>query len=153
MRYILLALTFIGAIFYYSYTQPPAEPVDNFAPLLTDHVVFTGVDIIDAVNRERWDYNVPRLKINQELTDGALAQARYLVENNQWNHNGLQDAAKSTSFSRLGENLARNHKNDATIVQGWLNSPAHRDIMLSVEWNEVGVGYYANYVVMWFGVR
>ena len=62
--------------------------------------------------------------------------------------------------SYLGENLymgSGSYNTPKSVVQGWLNSPAHRAIMLATEPVHIGVGYAldpatgAGYVTAMFG--
>ncbi|MCH7812480.1 MAG: CAP domain-containing protein [Planctomycetes bacterium] len=43
-------------------------------------------------------------------------------------------------FFGIGENLAGGQTTAAAAVEGWLDSPGHRDNLLSTEWRETGIG-------------
>ncbi|MCP4247286.1 MAG: CAP domain-containing protein [bacterium] len=43
-------------------------------------------------------------------------------------------------FFGIGENLAGGQTTAAAAVEGWLDSPGHRDNLLSPEWRETGIG-------------
>lgn len=72
-----------------------------------------------AVNRVRAQYRLPALRADAALDNGSLSQASYCATVGQLTHG-----------SGVAEILAYNWSGfDAAIVQ-WLNSPAHRSLLL-----------------------
>lgn len=108
--------------------------------------------IIDQINKERTGLGLPTVKINPILMIGAYARAKDLKQRNQWSHDGYRMAFTSSGYSgyRIGENLARNYGNDI-VVSKWMQSPDHKRNILTKEFDEVGMGIYENYTVLWFG--
>ena len=60
------------------------------------------------------------------------------------------------AFYAIGENLAAGQQTPAEVMKVWMDSPAHRDIILDPNWTEVGIavrvgGEYEIYWVQLFG--
>ena len=64
----------------------------------------------------------------------------------------------------VGENIAAGYMTAQEVVDGWMNSPGHRENILNPNYTEIGVGYYylendtgiINYNRYWsqsFGIR
>jgi uncharacterized protein YkwD len=121
--------------------------------------------VVDLTNQERAQYGLPALGVN-----GALVAAAQLQSNNmaQWNvmAHVLPGAAEPTLQSRaaavgynyawLGENIAFNYPDAASVVAAWMNSPEHRANILNPNYTDIGVGFAWNslgqaYVTQDFG--
>lgn len=81
-----------------------------------------------AANRVRAQYNLPALKADANLDAGCESQAAYCSRVGQLVHGG--NAAEILAYNNSGF--------DAAIVQ-WLNSPAHRSLLLSNNYRAAGV--------------
>ena len=46
---------------------------------------------------------------------------------------------------RAGENIASNYVDAIEVVHGWLNSPAHRNVLLEKHFTNIGIGVYGKY--------
>lgn len=46
------------------------------------------------------------------------------------------------AWTLVGENIARGHPDPAAVVQGWLESPAHRANLLTPAYTRVGIGVH-----------
>jgi len=51
----------------------------------------------------------------------------------------------------LGENLAKGQTTIEQVIDEWMNSPTHRDAMLSKDYDDVGVGLIDDIWVLNFG--
>jgi len=47
-------------------------------------------------------------------------------------------------FRRIGENIAHGYSDPKTLVQAWMNSDAHRNVILRAEYTHADLGYYKN---------
>ncbi len=45
------------------------------------------------------------------------------------------------SYRTAGENIAKGQSSAEEVVDGWMNSPGHRENMLSDDFTHIGVGY------------
>src|SRR3990172_129160 len=123
--------------------------------------------VVELVNIEGGKVGLPPLKRNSELDFGARDHTRDLVEDNYFSHDtkdwvngelkfvcnfGTRIKLYYTGYSLAGENLIAGTLTPEAAVQGWMNSPGHRDNMLKPEYKEIGVGYYsgpATYTHYW----
>ncbi|MBL8030586.1 MAG: CAP domain-containing protein [Candidatus Doudnabacteria bacterium] len=107
----------------------------------------TRVGTINQTNLQRQQLGLPALVENSELGRAALAKAKDMFEGQYFEHispigKGPGDLAEEAGyfFVAVGENLALgNFKNDAVLVQAWMDSPGHRANILSSKYTEIGV--------------
>jgi uncharacterized protein YkwD len=128
------------------------------------------------VNAERTQRDREPLTDDAGLTQAARAKAQDMVDNRYFAHEGpdgrdVRDWVGDTGYLgdgggfRLGENLgwgSGGASTPAQLVQGWMDSPTHRENILRPEWRDSGIGVVrgapeaggggATYVQM-FGVR
>jgi uncharacterized protein YkwD len=102
----------------------------------------------DRVNKERSYNGCPKLKENKALNDAAQAQAEAMPEKKYFGHVGPDgetpdNRARSRGYAyrKLGENVAAGQDNADHVVNGWMNSKAHRQAMLDCDYTEVGSGH------------
>jgi len=104
--------------------------------------------IIDRVNAERARNGVGALAHDTGLDVVAAAHARDMAERGYFSHvspEGWDLAARleraQRSYRGAAENLAGN-QTPRLAVQAWLDSPGHRENLLSQEYDRTGVGVY-----------
>lgn len=160
---------------------PPAPP-DPDAPVLQfsgcgGQVVSTQnkayeQQVIELVNQERTSRGLTPLKYSEGLTRAARYQAADMSQDNYFSHDtmdrvGGQLVKKCGPWDRIanyysgaiGENAAAGYSTPAAVVQGWMNSPGHRDNILNPATRAIGVGFYQgsgdyrNYWVQDFGTQ
>ena len=114
--------------------------------------------VSDAVfclmNALRADNGVPALKQQDQLAQASLGHSQDMVQNKYFAHDsqdGRDVVARLKQVSYIpksgdwviGENLAWGSGTLATpkaLVNAWMNSPEHRDNLLSGDFQEVGMG-------------
>ncbi len=103
--------------------------------------------VIEFTNIQREKYGLAPLKENDKLDSSAKDKAEDLFLNQYFEHESptgvevsdLVDQA-GYEFIVLGENLAMgNFENDEALVQAWMDSPGHRENILSSSFTEIGV--------------
>ncbi len=114
--------------------------------------------VMMLVNQARWDNGqLPPLKANQELTDAARYHSQDMRDDDYFDHDSYNRVGGALEFERywyeriqsyyssstLGENIAAGSSNPASVVNGWMGSPVHRDIILNTAYREIGIGYAA----------
>jgi hypothetical protein len=125
-------------------------------------------EIIRLTNIERANRGLPSLTLNSELTNAAAKKAADMFAKNYWAHvspSGTQPwffiTESGYAYRYAGENLARDFSDSNSVIQAWLNSPSHRDNLLSSRYQEIGVavvdgsleGRDTTLVVQMFGTR
>jgi hypothetical protein len=103
--------------------------------------------VLDQTNAERQKQGLSVLHYNAVLSQSATAKAEDMFANNYWAHNSPQGKtpwdfikAAGYQYSIAGENLARDFYDTETLMKAWMNSPTHRENILSPQYQEIGIG-------------
>lgn len=100
-------------------------------------------DIMDEINAARKKYGQPILTYNTELERGAFIRAK---EASADFCHYRSDGSPCTTVSEIadGEVLSRGPwwVTSGHVIEGWLDSPLHRDAILRNDEMEMGAGYY-----------
>lgn len=111
--------------------------------------------IVKCVNHERVEQGLPKLKVHPALVAAARAHSTDMGENKYFEHDSLDgnsfaDRIMANGYDRdgyrswkAGEDIAWGaglSSAPVLIVDLWMNSPAHRAVILSKSLKEVGVG-------------
>jgi uncharacterized protein YkwD len=128
----------------------------------------TSEELINLTNQERKKNGLDELKLNPALVEAATQKATDMINKNYWAHTSPEGKTpwsffKSADYSYLyaGENLARDFINSEAVVQAWMDSPTHRDNILSSRYQEIGLvvindtfqGQETSLVVQLFGTQ
>jgi uncharacterized protein YkwD len=102
----------------------------------------TEAAILRAMNQLRARHHLPALRVNRALARAADAHSAAMLRSGQFSHGAMNARLRRYTRSRsIGENLAwMRGCNGGQIVNMWLNSPPHREIMLARRFSKVGVG-------------
>lgn len=103
--------------------------------------------VVQLTNEERSDLNASPLKRNATLDTAARLKAEHMAKNQYFAHYAPDgttpwywfDQAGYT-YAHAGENLAIHFTDSDEVVEAWMNSPAHRDNIVSGKFTEIGVG-------------
>lgn len=103
--------------------------------------------LLQYTNQARASVGMPPLQANTLLTLAAQQKAAYMFSHNFWAHNAPDgktpwDFMKEQGYVYVyaGENLARGYSNAQEVITAWMNSPEHRENLLSPNYTEVGFG-------------
>jgi len=120
--------------------------------------------VLQLVNLERADEGLPPVVRNPALEKIADDYACRMITGDFFGHTDPADGygpgdravVGKYAFYAVGENLAAGQQTPAEVMRVWMESPAHRDIILDEKWNDVGIsvrqgGEYAIYWVQEFG--
>ena len=107
----------------------------------------TRAGIISETNLQRKNNGLPTLTTNTELNAAATAKVGDMFAKQYFEHispsgAGPGQLAKDAGYVYImvGENLALgNYENDKAIVRAWMDSPGHRENILSKNFTEIGV--------------
>jgi uncharacterized protein YkwD len=108
--------------------------------------------VLQMINAERAARNLPAFASAPALTQAARRHSTDMATRNFFSHDGsdksdfsLRITAACYPFRSAAENIAAGYGGDLkAMVKGWMDSPLHRESILSVEYSEVGVGYALN---------
>jgi uncharacterized protein YkwD len=107
--------------------------------------------IVHRINAKRAEYGLAKVKPNRRLARAADYHSREMLSANYFAHesaNGGSFYSRVERFAHkraLGETLAMlgggcGHGAAGRIVGMWMNSSGHREILLSGEYQRVGIG-------------
>jgi uncharacterized protein YkwD len=111
--------------------------------------------VIDLTNQARVQNGLAPLSIDLRLVGMAQVHAQAMALFKSMQHTLPQSRLPDLSsranyvgynFSRLGENIAFNYGDPASVVSGWMGSEGHRANILDPAFTQIGVGiaYDAN---------
>src|SRR5690606_11490207 len=114
---------------------PPAAP--------TPPNQLTQAAIIAAINGTRARNGAPPLKYNSRLEAAARSQANLMATKDRLSHDlgvTLRQRVSAAGYDgAVGENVAGGQKSLEQAIQGWLDSPGHRNTLLSTRFTEFGL--------------
>ncbi|WP_258171150.1 CAP domain-containing protein [Paenibacillus sp. R14(2021)] len=104
--------------------------------------------ILQQVNAERAKAGVQPLTLSTQLNKVAQVKSNDMRDKNYFDHNSPTygspfDMMKSfgISYSYAGENIAAGQQSVQAVMTAWMNSPGHRQNILSSNYTQLGVGY------------
>jgi uncharacterized protein YkwD len=134
----------------YSSTPTPDE-----AARMTDQV-------LQLVNLERASENLPPVAMRDKLVAIADKYAGRMIDAGFFGHrdpitgHGVGERAHAGKYAyyAIGENLAIGQETPAEVMRLWMESPAHRAVILDPEWKEVGIAlrFGGEYSIYWVQV-
>ena len=136
----MVAIVMIGLFF--------GSPKQDAPGVLAYATEISSSELLQATNNNRLAKNKPTLSLNPKLSEAATTKAQDMADRNYWSHNTPDGKAPwhfidtaGYSYKKAGENLAYGFTTSADTVNGWMNSPTHRDNMLDDSFTEVGFGF------------
>jgi len=135
----IFSILFILLAFGFSYVKTTHPSVLGISYSITKN------DLLDDTNKARLENGESELKLNEKLNTAAQQKADYMFLHNFWAH-FAPDGTTPWSFIKnsgydyvyAGENLAKGFTSSSDIVKAWMNSPSHRENMLSSKYKDVG---------------
>ncbi|MDR1628885.1 MAG: CAP domain-containing protein [Oscillospiraceae bacterium] len=107
--------------------------------------------VVALTNNYRRANGLSDLKENTKLSQVARTKSQDMLEKGYFAH---ESPTYGTPFAMMkqfgityrsaGENIAKGYQTPEEVVNGWWNSPGHRQNMLNASFTEIGVGYVAN---------
>ena len=103
--------------------------------------------VIELVNAERTSRGLSALSMSSEASKAADVRAKEIVT--KFSHTRPDGSSCFTvlsqmgvSYKKAGENIAYGQNSPEEVVKAWMNSPSHRENILSTGFNEIGVSSY-----------
>ena len=114
--------------------------------------------LVPLVNEQR---ATPLIE-NKLLDQSAHNKACDMIKNHYWAHTVIPRLSWSVEidqvhykYKRAGENIAQfnGDTSDEGVIQAWMHSPKHKEVLQRSYFKEVGIGRCGNIVVAHFGTR
>ena len=121
----------------YTYIADPSVP-------LSEEISFSSLDleVVDVINEEREEMDLDPYEFDNGL--GAAAYIRAEECEQLFSHtrpNGKKWYTVNQNIC-FGENLAYGYDTAEEVVDAWLDSPTHRDLIYDEEFITCGIGHY-----------
>jgi len=104
--------------------------------------------IMALVNHERVKNGLLPLIMNEQLCSIARLKCQDMSDHGYCGHQSPIygspfDMLKrfGVDYSFAGENVAMGQKSPRSVMDGWMNSPSHKNAILNSNYKELGVGY------------
>ncbi len=117
----------------------------NYPQVLGTFSNISNDQLLAITNQDRQTAGLPPLSINSELSQAAQNKANDMFSKDYWAHVSPDGTTpwvfiKNTGYNYIyaGENLARGFTTPGDVVNAWMNSPSHRENMLSPKYTDVG---------------
>lgn len=133
---------------------PSNRPVGPTSTPMPPPSMMAGLqqEMVNAINAQRVNFGLSPYRVDNGLTEVALAHAQDMVVRGYLAHtspNGLSPRDRLvnygfTNLAKVGENIQRNTRpRDSAVeeaVTWFMNSTVHRNGLLNSEYNQIGVG-------------
>lgn len=107
--------------------------------------------VVQLVNAERQKYGLQELYYDSSISDVARTKSQDMAVNNYFAHYSPTYGMASDmllnfgiTWTAWGENIASGQDTPEMVVSQWMNSPSHRENILSPNFTFLGVGYYVD---------
>ena len=97
---------------------------------------------------------------NETLYRSALSHARDMDQHNFFDHyssDGKNVGERLDGFGynwvHIGENIGTGQRSFSEVLQDWINSPSHCEMLMNPNVKEMGVAKYRSYWVQHFGTQ
>ncbi|HUD09616.1 MAG TPA: CAP domain-containing protein [Patescibacteria group bacterium] len=117
----------------------------NFPSVLGLSADISTQQLLILTNQQRQNNNLSALTDNAELDQAATNKAADMFSKDYWAHNAPDGTTpwvfiKGAGYNYVyaGENLARGFSSASDVVTAWMNSPEHRQNVLSPNYQNVG---------------
>ncbi|MCT7353759.1 CAP domain-containing protein [Streptomyces sp. 15-116A] len=129
--------------------KPPASPAPASPSAPKPSATASGAvaRVVELVNTERSKAGCSAVKVNSALTKAAQDHSEDMAATGTMSHTGSDGSSPDQritragySWSSYGENVAYGYSTPEQVMQGWMNSPGHRENILNCSFKEIGVG-------------
>lgn len=105
--------------------------------------------VLEIMNQTRAENGLDALAVTQRLMDTAQLRAREIAV--FYSHTRPDGTICNTAYDQNGvnyligvENIAYGYDSPESVMEAWMNSPAHRENILSanIDWHYIGVGCF-----------
>src|SRR3989344_7601282 len=128
-------------------TQKVNAPPPFKGPVEVKQSFLSVSGVVSFTNQERKKEGLGELALSPLLNQSAQKKVADMFDRQYFEHESptginIDDLAEESGykFIVIGENLALgNFKDDQALVDGWMNSPPHRENILNGKYTEIGV--------------
>src|SRR5690606_1626745 len=126
-----------------------AKPVEN--SVQKENVSAIEQAVLELTNAERQKAGLQPLQFDTKLMNSARQKSTDMAKNNYFSHTSPtygspfdQMKANGITYRAAAENIAMGQRSAEEVVKAWMESPGHRQNILTPEFTHIGIGYDAN---------
>jgi len=111
-------------------------------------------ELFDLVNQARIEEGLSELTCDPALYDIALEYCQEMQESENFSHDGFDaraDEVRDCGYTLIGENLARNFDDAGLLLEAWLSSSTHQEMIMNPLFFYTGLACYNGYTCQIFG--
>lgn len=108
-------------------------------------------EVLNLTNIERQKAGLAPLAIDDKLMNSAREKSKDMSKNNYFSHTSPtygspfdQMKAFGVTYRSAAENIASGQRSAEEVVRAWMNSPGHRQNILTANFTHIGIGYDAS---------
>ena len=126
----------------------PTQP----SPAQTPAIAEMETRVRQQINKIREEHGLQPLELNERLAGVARDYSRQMAQHDFFSHTGVDGKqvgerarAAGIAYWVVGENLFKSTNAPQPVplsIEGWMNSPGHRDNILHADYRETGVGIW-----------
>lgn len=131
--------------------EPAVEEKSVETPVQNDNISAIEKAVLDLTNVERQKAGLQPLQIDKNLMNSARQKSTDMARNNYFSHTSPtygspfdQMKANGISYRSAAENIAMGQRSAEEVVKAWMESPGHRQNILTPNFTHIGIGYDAN---------
>ena len=103
-------------------------------------------EVLQTINNHRQSLGLSILEMNSYISREASYHTQNMIDTNTLTHSGFEQRSENIRINlpttKVGECVSRNFTNP---LVGWLNSPPHKQIIETADFNFIGVAYKDGY--------
>jgi len=126
-----------------------AKPVET--TVQNDNISAIEQAVLNLTNAERQKAGLKPLQIDKKLMDSARQKSTDMATKNYFSHTSPtygspfdQMKANGITYRSAAENIAMGQRSAEEVVKAWMESPGHRQNILTPDFTHIGIGYDAN---------
>lgn len=105
-------------------------------------------EVLSLTNAERSKAGLKPLQLNEQLMASAREKSLDMAEKNYFSHTSPtygspfdQMKKHGVTYRAAAENIAKGQRSAKEVVQAWMDSPGHRQNILTADFTHIGIGF------------
>ncbi|AMC11706.1 hypothetical protein Lupro_10695 [Lutibacter profundi] len=146
----LLSLVLLSSILFSCSKEDDGIYFNENSEIINANVSYTEIEteILNLINDYRVSEGLTSLKPLNIISGVADGHTKYMVEIGEVNHDNFnqrtQTLVENAGAISVGENVAYGFNSAQGVVNGWLNSDSHREIIENPNYTHFGISTESN---------
>jgi len=146
----LSLLVFLSFVLFSCSKEDGSILLNKTAEVMNKNVTYSKIenDILDLVNSHRTSIGLSKLTKLNIVSGVADGHTEYMIQTGQISHDNFDERAQelmdNAGAKSVAENVAYGYTTAESVVNSWLNSSEHRDIIENPNFTHFGISTEAN---------